>query len=108
MRNPNMIGDRHAVNMRDRTTHLPRSVLLKRLWKYLGRQRLLIIVAILLSSASSVLGLYGPKLSGIALNAIDLKNGSVDMDTVVHCVWLMALCYILSAGLTYFAMWCSS
>ncbi|MBR4109848.1 MAG: ABC transporter ATP-binding protein [Oscillospiraceae bacterium] len=88
--------------MRDRTTHLPRSVLLKRLWKYLGRQRMLIIVAILLSITSSVLSLYGPKLSGIAINAIDLKSGSVDLDTVIHCVWLMAVCYLFSAGLTYF------
>ena len=102
MKNPNMIGDRHAVNMRDRTTHLPRSVLLKRLWKYLGRQRMLIVVAILLSVASSVLALYGPKLSGIAINAIDLRSGSVDLDTVIHCAWLMAVCYVLSAGLTYF------
>lgn len=102
MKNPNMIGDRHAVNMRDRTTHLPRSVLLKRLWRYLGRQRLLIVVAILLSIASSVLGLYGPKLSGVAINAIDLKTGIVELDTVIRCAWLMALCYLLSASLTYF------
>ncbi len=102
MKNPNMIGERHPVNMRDRTTHLPRRVLLKRLWKYMGRQRLLIIVAILLSTASSVLGLYGPKLSGIAINAINIKSGSVDLDTVIRCVVLMAICYILSAGLTYF------
>lgn len=102
MKNPNMIGDRHAVNMRDRTTHLPRSVLLKRLWKYLGRQRMLIVIAILLSITSSVLSLYGPKLSGTAINAIDIKSGSVDLDTVIRCAWLMGLCYLLSAGLTYF------
>ena len=96
MKNPNMIGERHAVNMRDRTTHPPRSVLLKRLWNYLGRQRLLIVVAVLLSVTSSVLSLYGPKLSGTAINAIDLKSGSVDLDTVIHCVYLMALCYLLS------------
>ena len=102
MKNPNMIGDKHAVNMRDRTTHLPRCVLLKLLWKYLGHQRLLIVAAILLSIASSVLGLYGPKLSGIAINAIDIKTGNVDIDTVIHCAWLMAICYVLSAGLTYF------
>ena len=102
MKNPNMIGDRHAVNMRDRTTHLSRGVLLKRLWKYLGRQRMLLIVAVLLSVTSSVLSLYGPKLSGIAINAIDLKTGSVDLDTIINCVWKMAVCYVISAGLTYF------
>ncbi len=101
MKNPNMIGERHAVNMRDRTTHLPRSVLLKRLWKYLGRQRVLIVIALLLSVVSSALSLYGPKLSGVAINAIDLKSGSVDLDTVIECVWMMAVCYLLSAVLTY-------
>lgn len=102
MKNPNMIGDRHAVNIRDRTIHLSRTVLLKRLWKYLGRQRMLIIVAVLLSVTSSILGLYGPKLSGTAINAIDLKTGSVDLDTIIRCVWQMAVCYLISAGLTYY------
>ncbi len=101
MKNPNMIGDRHPVNMRDRTTHLPRGVLLKRLWKYLGRQRFLLVLAIILSISSSILSLYGPKLSGTAINAIDLKSGAVDMDTVLHCTILMAVCYLISAGLTY-------
>ncbi len=102
MKNPNMIGERRPVNMRDRTTHLPRGLILKRLWRYLGLQRLLIVLAIFLSITSSLLSLYGPKLSGIAINAIDIKSGSVDMDTVIHCAFLMAICYIASALLSYF------
>ena len=101
MKNPNMIGDRRPVNTRDRTTHQPRSVLLKRLWKYLGFHRFLLILAVLLSVTSSLLSLYGPKLSGQAINAIDLESGNVDMDTIIHCAGLMVLCYVASAVLTY-------
>lgn len=101
MKNPGVINDRRPANTRDRTTHLPRSVLLKRLWKYLGGHRLLILFAVVLSLSSSLLGLYGPKLSGIAINAIDLETGFVDMDTIVECASLMAVCYIGSSLLTY-------
>lgn len=101
MKNPGVINDRRPANTRDRTTHLPRSVLLKRLWKYLGGHRLLILFAVVLSLSSSLLGLYGPKLSGIAINAIDLETGFVDMDTIIECASLMAVCYIGSSLLTY-------
>lgn len=74
--------------------------LLMRLWRYLGRNRLLMILAVLLSSTSSLLALYAPKLSGEAINAIDLKTG-VDLETVFHCAAWMVVCYILSAVLSY-------
>ena len=80
---------------------LPRSVLLKKLWKYLGRNRLLVILALLLSVSSSLLSLYGPKLSGKAINAIDLGAGRVDFQTVFHCAALMVLCYTFSALFSY-------
>ena len=74
--------------------------LLKRLWKYMGANRLLIVLAVLLSAASSLLSLYGPKLSGKAINAIT-EPGGVDIDTVLRCAALMAVCYLLSAGFSY-------
>ena len=108
MANPNMIGggrltrsevsgdrrrlDGHKVNVK---------VLLFRLWKYLGRNRLLLVLAMILSVSSSTLSLYGPKLSGEAINAIELGTGKVDFDTVLRCCILMAACYILSCILTY-------
>lgn len=101
MRNPNIIGDRRSPNTRDRTTHLPRGVLIKRLWKYLGLHRLLLVLAAILSICSTLLSLYGPMLSGKAINTIDLDTGIVDMDAVIHCAALMAICYITSATLTY-------
>ncbi|MBO4563069.1 MAG: ABC transporter ATP-binding protein [Clostridia bacterium] len=74
--------------------------LLKRLWQYMGKNRLLIVLAVLLSSLSSLLALYGPKLSGKAINAITDRSG-VDFDTVLRCAGLMAVCYVLAAVFSY-------
>jgi len=54
-----------------------------------------------LSVSSSVLSLYGPKLSGQAINAIELGAGKVDFDIVFTCCAWMAGCYLLSCGLSY-------
>ena len=75
--------------------------LLKRLWRYMGRNRVLVVLAVLLSLSSSMLSLYGPKLSGEAINAIELGAGKVDFDTVWRCATLMACFYICSAIFTY-------
>ena len=75
---------------------------LLRLWHYLGKKRLLLICAILLSIASSTLSLYGPKLSGIAVNAIEFGEGKVDFSIVFRCAFWMVICYCIAAVLTYF------
>ena len=75
--------------------------LLLRLWKYLGRNRVLVVLAVILSLSSSLLSLYGPKLSGEAINAIELGTGRVDFDTVWRCASLMVIFYISAAILTY-------
>lgn len=59
------------------------------------------MLALFLSVSSSLLALYGPKLSGQAINAIDLGEGQVDFAAVFRCVILMAVFYIASALLTY-------
>ena len=117
--NPNMIGGGRYTRAevsgdkrRFEGNTLSKGTLLRRLWRYLGRNRLLLAVALLLSVSSSLLSLYGPKLSGKAINAIHVEEiladgtilssvGRVDFDTVYQCVLLMALCYITSAVLTY-------
>ena len=101
MRNPNVIGGKVPSAVRDRTTHMSRGALLARLWKYLGKNRLMLVVAVCLSLTSSMLSLYGPKLSGQAINAIDLGTGHVDLPTVIRCAALMALFYCTSAVLSY-------
>ena len=77
-----------------------RAKLLKRMWQYMGRNRLMIVLAVLLSAASSLLSLYGPKLSGQAINAITDPNG-VDFRVVLTCAAWMAGCYLLSSGFSY-------
>ena len=80
---------------------IAKGALLKRLWKYLGKNRFLLILALFLSISSSLLALYGPKLSGEALNAIDFGEGKVDFDTVIRCVILMAICYVCASLLSF-------
>lgn len=74
---------------------------LLRLWNYLGKNRFLLISAIFLSITGSALSLIGPKLSGIALDAIGLGEGQVDFSVVYRCVFWMVLCYCASALLMY-------
>ena len=88
----------------DRRQFKPKKVkmgpLLKRLWQYLGRNRILVILAVILSVSSSVLGLLGPKFSGQAINAIT-GPGQVNFDTVWSCVIWMLVCYLASGLLAY-------
>ena len=106
--NPNLIGGGRMTRAevsgdkrRFEGTTLSRGALLRRLWRYLGRNRGLLVLALILSLTSSLLALYGPKLSGTAINAIDLGEGKVDFDTVFRCAALMVIFYICAAGLTY-------
>ena len=106
--NPNMIGGGRMTRAeisgdkrRFEGTTIAKGALLKRLWRYLGKNRLLLVLAVMLSVSSSLLSLYGPKLSGQALNAIDLGQGKVDFDTVFRCATLMAICYVTAACLTF-------
>ena len=106
--NPNMIGGGRMTRAevsgdkrRFEGTAINRGALLRRLWRYLGKNRLLLVLALTLSLTSSLLSLYGPKLSGQAINAIDLGRGQVDFDTVFRCVGLMAIFYICAAALTF-------
>jgi len=92
-----MSGDRRKFEAKK----INMGALLKRLWKYLGRNRLLLILAALLSISSSVLSLLGPKFSGQAINAIEPGAGKVDFDVVWKCALLMFLCYALAAILSY-------
>ena len=108
MANPNLIGGGRLTRAevsgdrrQFRASNLSRGALLLRFWRYLGKNRGLILLALVLSVSSSLLALYGPKLSGEAINAIDLGAGKVDFDTVYRCAGLMVLFYVLSAVLTY-------
>ena len=105
MAKPNMIGGgryTRAETSGDRRrlegAKTSRLAILARLWRYLGRNRTLVVLAMFLSVSGSLLASYGPKLSGEAINAIDLGTGNVDFDTVFRCCALMAGFYLLSSG----------
>jgi len=112
MAGPNMIGggghmgrlmrnERSGDRRSFQNTQVDRGALLKRFGRYMGRNWVLVALVLMLSVLSSLLSLYGPKLSDKAINAMDLGAGKVDFDTVFHCVTLMVICYTLSAALSY-------
>ena len=108
MANPNMIGGGRMTRgevsgdrRQNRGATLPKGVILKRFWNYLGRNRFLLLLALALSVSSSLLSLYGPKLSGQAINAISLGKGKVDFPVVFRCVSIMVVFYLFSAIFSY-------
>ena len=94
-------GENNGDTRKFAATKLNKGAILKRLWRYLGKNRVLLVLSLLFSVSSSALALYGPKLSGKALDAIGLGTGKVDFDTVLSCVTLMILFYVISSVLAY-------
>ncbi len=80
---------------------MPRRQILKRLWQYLGRNRKWMLLAMLLSLLSSSVGLIGPRLSGLAIDAIGLGSGQADFPRVFYYTGLMAAVYLSAAALGY-------
>ena len=97
MRRMEQSGDRRDFKERK----VPMGKMLLRLWKYIGKNRLLVVLALILALSGNVIGLISPKLSGQAINAIDLGAGKVDFETVFWCAGLMLLCYVLSSAFGY-------
>ncbi len=97
MRRGEMNGDRRHQEYKK----VDMGKMLLRLWRYIGKNRLLVALALILAMSGNVIGLISPKLSGQAINAIDLGAGKVDFDTVLRCAALMLLCYILSSAFSY-------
>lgn len=83
------------------TARMPRRQIIKRLWRYLGRNRALMVLAIFLTLLSSSIGLVGPRLSGLAIDAIGLTEGQADFPKVFLYVGLMAASYVVAASLGY-------
>ncbi len=71
-----------------------------RLSKYVLSQWKLFVPAVILTLLSNQLSLLGPKYSGLAIDAIELKQG-VDFSLVFDNVIKMLLCYVASALLSY-------
>lgn len=78
-----------------------KSYVLRRLWKYLAKHRLIIVLCILLVLLSNALALIGPSLSGKAIDAIGTEKGGVDFPAVFRYIGLMAICYLFSSLMSY-------
>ena len=71
-----------------------------RLSKYVINQWPLFITALLLTLGANQLSLMGPRFSGAAIDAIELKSG-VDFGEVWKNISFMIACYVVSALLSY-------
>jgi len=72
----------------------------RRMLKYLLRYKWLVLLAFSMMLASNALALVGPRLSGMAIDAINLKTG-VDFDSVFLYSAGMVAVYLVSALLGY-------
>lgn len=108
MANPGMIGGGRLTRMEtsgDRRSlsglKQSKGALLARFWRYLGRNRFLLALAVTLSVASNILSLLGPKLSGEAINLIERGVGNIDLAGVTKLVLWMCCFYGASALMSY-------
>ncbi len=108
MSNPQVIGGGRLSRGDTRTdkrapmaVKMPRRQILRRLWTYLGRHRLLLVLAMALAVLANALALVGPRLSGLAIDAIGIQSGQADLPRVLYYVLLMALFYVASSLLTF-------
>lgn len=74
---------------------------LKRLGTYLFKYKFSFLLAILLTAAGNIIGLIGPKLSGKAVDAIELGKGKVNFDEVFYYAIRMVIVYALAALFSY-------
>jgi ATP-binding cassette, subfamily B, multidrug efflux pump len=76
---------------------------LRRLWRYLSKYRLLIVLAVIVSVTGNVLALLSPKLSGYAIDAIKPNDVNISM-VAYYVVWMLVislLSSLMSLGLSY-------
>jgi ATP-binding cassette subfamily B protein len=85
----------------DTATTQPKSKVIRRLAGYVLQHKLLALAALVTMLTSNILALAAPKLSGLAIDAIEPGAGKVQINTVLYYCALMAVCYIVSALLSY-------
>lgn len=87
--------------MEKKNTFAGKSKVILRLWKYIYEYKWLFALAIVLTVTSNVLTLIMPKLSGLAIEAIEPGKDKVDFGTVIYYCVLMTILCVVSAGLSY-------
>ncbi|MBR5247500.1 MAG: ABC transporter ATP-binding protein [Lachnospiraceae bacterium] len=73
---------------------------LLRLLGYMKEFKWIILIVLILSFASNVLALFGPKLAGAAINEAAAGKGKVNFDKVYFYAGRMLLFYLVSSGLS--------
>ena len=91
-------GENNGDTRKFSNKKLNKGAILKRLWKYLGKSRVFLLLALIFSVSDSVLALYAPKLSG---QAIDYISKGAAMPLIYRCAILMIVCYVSSCLLSY-------
>lgn len=76
---------------------------MKRLGQYLARQKFWLVLAFILMVASNVSALYGPRLAGLAIDAMTGGIGAVDFPLVFRYAILMFAVYLF-VSLTNFIL----
>ena len=71
-----------------------------RLLGYMKEFKWIILIVLILSFASNVLALFGPKLAGEAINEAAAGKGKVNFDKVYFYAGRMLLFYLVSSGLS--------
>ncbi len=74
---------------------------LRRMGKYMFSHPVLLLIALFLMLTSNLLSLAAPKISALAIDAIQLGEGNVPLDEVFFYVLLLLGCYAVSALLSY-------
>ncbi|MFV0552397.1 MAG: ABC transporter ATP-binding protein [Anaerorhabdus sp.] len=72
-----------------------------RILKYLLANKIAVICALTLTLLSNYFALIGPKLSGLAIDAIGTTPGNVNFKVVIHYCVMMIFFYVLSSILGY-------
>ncbi len=106
MSNPRMMGrltrgDLSGDKRQDNQVHTSRWQLLRRMWRYLGRYRFLLLLAMVLVVLTNLVALVGPKLSGLAIDAIGIGAGQANFRLLFTYTGMMAACYLASSIFRY-------
>jgi len=72
-----------------------------RLWQYLYAHKGLLLLSILMALGNNLLSLFGPMLSGYAIDAIVPGKGEVIFPTVFYYCILMLILYVFSSLFSY-------
>ncbi|RRD95896.1 ABC transporter ATP-binding protein [Clostridiales bacterium COT073_COT-073] len=78
-----------------------KGAILRRLWHYLSCYRWGLALALGLMLLANSLSLFGPKLSGYAIDAIGSKPGQVDFPNVFYYAGMMISFYLVAAVTNY-------